>query len=253
DPLFEESRQINVEDMAPEVIDGEAGVKSREEKISDFDAVFAEIPVENAVFGRVLLEVIEEEGVSINYPSTAFFIMAKKNYLYNVMHEKNLPAPRTVAAASEKAARSIENQLEKPLIARRFDQMVEEEKKKLDEEGSVVDFMEGINYPEEVVLFHEFNPGDKYRCLYAGGEVISLEDRSEDWKLSSDDLQYSNVSSSQEELVCSTARSIGSPVAEVILRGEQVWDVNPNPDLETYTDVSGKNAYQEMASVLKSE
>ncbi len=252
DSLFEDSDSSRVEDAAPEVIDGSKDVKINGRTVSEYDAVFAQIPEKNAVFGRVLLEMMEEKGLNLNYPSTAFFIMSKKNYLYHVLHEKGIPSPTTVVAASEKAARSIEN-LEKPLVARKFDQLEEEEKRMLEEEDSVVDFMEGKEYPEEFIIFHEFSKGDKYFCLYIDGTVISLEDTSEGWNFSTKKLQYSSISNDRQELVSQTAKSIGSPVAEVMMRGDQVWDVNPNPDLKTYTEVSGKNAFEAVASVLKGD
>lgn len=253
DSMFEETDRVDVEELAPEVIEGEPDVKFEGHSIREYDAVFAEIPEKNPVFGRVVLEMIEEQGVRANYPSTGFFIMAKKNYLYHVLHEKEIPAPKTAVVATEKAVRNIESHLKGPLVARKFDDLVEVENKRLETVDEIKEFAEGIEYGDNLLVFHELRAGDKYRCLVAGDTVISLEDTSEGWQFSESSLQYSNISNEQKEIVMNTSKAIGTPVAEVLLRGEQVWDVNPNPSLELYTDISGKNAYEAVGKTLKGD
>ncbi len=253
DPLFEEVETVNVEQVAPSVIDGETDVKINGGSISDYDAVFTDIPQKNAVFGRVLLEMIEEEGIRTNHPSTAFFIMSKKNYLHHVLHQKDIDASATVVVASDKAGRNIEDHLETPLIARKFDQLVEVESRLIEDEDTIEEFVGGTEYPDEFIVFQELEDGDKYRCLYAGGEIISLMDSSDSWQLQDEKLKYSSLSQEQKKTVEKAAKNIGTPVAEVVLRGGKVFDVNPNPDLGQYTEVSGKNAYEAVAQVLKGD
>ncbi len=234
-------------------MEGEVDVKIEDKVAGDYDAVFAEIPSKNAVFGRVLLEMFQEKNVSTNFSSTAFFIMAKKNYLYYILHQKDIPAPKTVSVATEKAARNIEKELKGPLIARRLENLEESEKKKLETVEQIQGFAEGSEYEEDIILFHEYSDGDKYRCLVAGDQIISAQDSSEDWKFQEDNLKYSNLSDSQEEIVKRTAEAIGTPTAEVFLRGEKVFDVNPNPDLELFSNVAGTNVYESVAEALKQE
>ncbi|MFB6208385.1 MAG: RimK family alpha-L-glutamate ligase [Candidatus Nanohaloarchaea archaeon] len=253
DSLFDETEHISIEALAPEVIDGEPDVKFNGSSVAEYDAVFAEIPTENALFGRVALEMIEEMGVRLNYPSTGFFIMSKKNYLYHVLHEKDVPAPKTAVVATEKAVRNIERQLKGPLVARKFEESVEIEKTRLETVEDIQEFAEGIDRGNQFVLFQELRRGDKYRCLVAGDTVISLADNTESWRFSGDNLQYHTVSKEKKETVLKTRKAIGTPIAEVLLRGDKVEDVNPNPDLELYTELSGKNAYETVAEVLKPE
>ncbi|MFB6204062.1 MAG: RimK family alpha-L-glutamate ligase [Candidatus Nanohaloarchaea archaeon] len=253
DSLFDDTEHIDIEALAPEVIDGEADVKFNGSSVSEYDAVFAEIPTENALFGRVALEMIEEMGVRLNYPSTGFFIMSKKNYLYHVLHEKDVPAPKTAVVATEKASRNIERHIKGPLVARKFDESVETEKTRLETVEEIQEFAEGIDRGNQFVLFQELRSGDRYRCLVAGDSVISLADNSEGWQFSDDNLQYHTVSQEKKETVLKTRKAIGTPVAEVLLRGDKVEDVNPNPDLGLYTELSGKNAYETVADVLREE
>ncbi len=253
EPYFDEVYNIGADKAAPEVVGGVPEVRLNGHTIDDFDAVFLEIPAKNAVFGRVLVEMIEEKNVSVNYPSTAFFVMSKKNYLYYVLHERGIPAPKTVTLATEKAARNIENEIEPPLIARRMEELEETETKMLEEKGEIQGFAEGSEYEEDVLIFHEYDDGDKYRCLVIGDQVISLKEDSDDWRFTGGNLKYSNISDTQKEMVMDTKKALGTHVAEVLIRGEQVFDINPNPDLQTYTDVSGKNTFEAVAEVLKGE
>lgn len=251
DEYFEETETIELDKAAPEVIQQEPDVKVAGKSIEEYDAVYAEIPEKNAVFGRVLLEMIEEKGIPTNYTSTGFFIMAKKNYLYYTLHQKDIQAPKTVVVATEKAARNTEKELKGPLIGRRLENLQETETQKLDEVNQIQSFTEGAEYEEDIILFHEYNKEDKYKCLVAGDTIISAKDDSDGWQFSNESLKYSNISDTQTERVKQTVKRIGTPIAEVLLRGDEVYDVNPNPDLQKYTKVSGKDAFEAVAETIK--
>lgn len=251
--IFEDVKEVEIDEVAPEVIDGKKDVKIDGESVENFEHAYIEISPKNAVFGRVAFEMISEKGVNTNHTSTGFFIASKKNYLYHVLHEKNIPAPKTASIATEKASRNIERELRGPLIAKRLEELEESESKKLDTVEQIGEFAAGSEYEEDILLFHEYNSGDKYRCLIAGNQIISLKDSSEGWKFDNENLNYSNISDRQQEVVRRASKALGTPVLEVKLRGEEVFDLNPNPNLKLYTDVSGKNAFEAVAEVLRDE
>lgn len=251
DEHFEEAETAGIEEVAPEVRDGKPDVEINGGPVERFDAVYADIPPKNAIFGRVLLEMIEEKGIKVNYPSTAFFIMSKKNYLYHVLHEKDVPAPKTAIIADEKAARNMENHLKGPLFARKFDGLVETESTKIDTVEGIHEFAEGVDYGDSIIIFNELRTGEKYRCLIADDTIISLEDNSDGWRVKEENLNYSSLSNDLKETVQRAANVIGTNTAEVVLRGGKVVDANPNPDLEMYTKISGKDAYNAVAEALK--
>lgn len=251
DRHFEDVEKVSVEEVAPEVRDNKPNVNVGRKSIEEFDAVYAEIPQKNAIFGRVLLEMIEEKGIRVNYPSTAFFIMSKKNYLYHVLHEKEIPAPKTSVIADEKAARNMEKHLKGPLIARKFDGLIETESTKIDTVDEIHEFSDGVEYGDNIIIFNELRRGDKYRCLVVEDTIISLEDNSDGWRVKEENLNYSSLSSDLKETVKRAAKVIGTKTAEVILRGGKVVDANPNPDLELYTKISGKDAHNAVADALK--
>lgn len=253
DEFFEETDRIELDQVAPQVVKGETDIKVGDNSIEDYDACFAEIPSKNAVFGRVMLEMIEEKNVSANQYSTAFYIMAKKNYLYYILHEKDIPAPKTAVIPTEKAARNIEKELETPVIARNLEELEETERKKLETEEEIHGFAEGSEYEEDVLIFQEYNEEEKYQCLVIGDQVISLKDSSEQWKIDEDSLKYSNLSDTQKEIVKQTAKKIGISFAEIHLRGEKVYDINPNPNIDLFEQNAGRNVYEAVAEILKEE
>lgn len=239
--------------MAPEVVDKQQDVKVNEKSIEEYDSVYAEIPVKNATFGRVMLEIMEEKGVKTNYSSTAFFTMAKKNYLYYVLHEKGVPCPKTVVIASEKSARNIEKLIPTPVIARKMEELRETEKDILESSEEIEKFVEGVEYEEDLIIFQENSEGDKYKCLVLGNEVISLKDGSEGWKFDKNSLKYANPSDKKIKTVKKASKVIGTPIAEVTLRGNKVYDVNPEPELELYSELAGKDVYKKIAEILKED
>ena len=253
DQYFEETSSEELEQIAPEVRGKNPDVKLNGSSVEDYNCVYAEVPPENAIFGRVLLETIEEKGVSLNYSSTAFFIMSKKNYLYHVLHEKSIPSPKTAVVADQRSARNLENHLKGPLVAKKFDGLIEVERTKIEKVEGIQEFAEGVDYGDNILVFNELRKGDKYRCLVAGDTVISLEDNSEGWKVKEEDLKYSNISKELEQTVLNAAEAIGTKTAEIVLRNGKIVDANPNPNLEMYTEISGKDAYKAVANALKEE
>jgi glutathione synthase/RimK-type ligase-like ATP-grasp enzyme len=251
EPYFEEVKNIDPSSVAPEVIDGETGVMTGDSYIEEFDAAYLEMPVKNAVFGRVTLETVEEKNIPVNISSTGFFMSAKKNYLYYNLHSMDLPAPKTAVVASEEGARNLDKELRGPLVGRKFEELEETESKKLETVDSIYDFADGTSYGDDLLIFHEYSDGKKFRCLVIGDKIISVLDDSDSWEHSQENLKYSNISDKQRETVQKAVNKIGTPMAEVLLRGEQIWDINPNPDLEKYTEVSGKNAFETVSKMLK--
>lgn len=253
EPFFDEVDTVEVAEASPEVIDGENRVKAGDALVEEYDAVFAEIPVKNASFGRVLLETIEEKGIQVNNPSTAYFTASKKNYLYYVLKERGIPAPDTIALAAEKAARDIEKYLDLPVIARRLENLETTEEQKLESSEEIQGFYDGTDYAEDVLLFQEFSDEDMYRCLVIGDDIISLREDSDKWKFTGENLKYSNLSDDQIERVRKAKNALGTRVAEICLRGKKVYDINPNPDLDLYSDNAGKNIFSAVAEELKRE
>lgn len=253
DELFDETERIDVEKVAPEVIDGKTNVRLNGHSISDYDVAFLHLPSRNPVFGRVLLEMIEEKGVQPVYPSIGFYIMAKKNYLYYVLNQKNVDTPNTVIIASKKATRNIDRELDYPMIARKYEDMSLSETKKIDNHDQIEEFVEGTEYGEDILIFQEYHEGDKYKCFYADNQIISLKDKTEGWRVRDENLQYSTLPSDLKEQVRKAMNGIGTDYGEIILQGEKIIDINPNPDPELYTDISGKNAFEMIANVLKPE
>jgi hypothetical protein len=80
-----------------------------------------------------------------------------------------------------------------------------------------------------------------------------VKEGSEDWDFTRDNLKYSNISDTQKEIVRKTVNKIGTDIAEILLVGENVYDVNPNPDLEMYQDVSGKSSFEAVAETIKEQ
>ncbi len=253
DEYFDNVEQEQIENVAPEVIDGAVDVRLNGRPVTDFDAAFLEITPRNAVFGRVLLEVLEEHNMNLNYPSTAFFTMAKKNYLYYVLHQKNVSAPKTAAISSEQAARNIEREMNAPLIARRFKNLKENDRKIVEKAGEIQDFARGLEHGDSFILFHQYLSGDKYRCLVTGDEVIALADETDGFEVGKNNLKYTNLPEDIRQTAKQAVNAIGAPIAEVLVIGHHVYDVNPNPPLEQYRDISGKNAYRRVADILRGE
>jgi len=108
DEFFEETDRIELDQVAPQVVDGDTNVKVGDKAIADYDACFAEIPPKNAVFGRVMLEMIEEKNVKSKPVFDCLLHNGKEKLSLLYTTRKDIPTPKTAIIATEKAARNIE-------------------------------------------------------------------------------------------------------------------------------------------------
>ncbi|PSG99624.1 MAG: hypothetical protein BRC28_03725 [Nanohaloarchaea archaeon SW_4_43_9] len=243
DNFFDQVKDIDVARVSPQVVDGKARLRIEDEPIENFDAVFTHIPAKNAVFGRVLLETIEEKEIPVDNYSTAYFTAAKKNYLYYILNKRGIESPATISVAAEKAVRNIDKHLEFPIIGRKLEDLEETEK----------NFYQTLIAPIKFSALELKKTRYWYRCLFIEGEVISLKEGSKGWDFTGKNLKYSNLDNSQKELVRETCESIGLKITEVLIRGNKIYDINPNPDLELYSEKAGKNAFSAVAKTLKED
>ncbi len=247
---FDEVEQIEIPETAPEVIDGESKLDINGYSYEEFDSIYARIPSTNPIFGRILLQTLETTGNKMNYSSTGFFLTAKKNYLAYNLEELGVPHPNTVVVAAEKAGRNATSHVETPVIAERRSNYSLTEKRRIEDPEEVENFIKGTQYDDTVVILKEDLEGSLYRSFVAGDNIISLEAENPESSLDEAEFKYSEIPDDLEDTVKGASSKIGINVCEVVTRGDRVFDVNPNPDLNFYKEKSGKDSYRMVREVL---
>lgn len=223
------------------------------ERIDDYDALYLQPKPRTAIFSRVFLEVLLEKDINTNVDAAAFFILAKKNYLFQVLEEKHVPIPTTAIISTEKGVSSIQDHMEFPLIGKKFEGFVRRDMNRLESEEELRSFVEHMDHGEHMLILQEFVEGDVFDCLYVDGDIVSLKLSGESWRIRSGEAKeaYHTIPSQLEEVVEETANSIGADICRVRLVDGKVTEAYLNPDLERFTAVSGKNMYEKVASYLK--
>lgn len=254
EPYFKEIKYYPLSDVRLNLLGDEEDVFVGETPVKEFDSLYMQVKPELSIFIRVMLENLEKD-INTNLDSISSYILSKKQYLYKVLSEKNIPMPNTVIAGSERSASGVK-ELNFPIVARRFQGFKKREMSLLSDEEELEDFSRTTEYGKELLIFQEFVEGDVYKCLIIGDEVVSIKLENEgEWNLRTKNAneKYYNVSSEMKELAVEASNAIGAKVCRAKIVGDKIVDMRPNPDIKHFQDVSGKNTFEKIAKLLKRE
>lgn len=223
------------------------------QSIDDYDALYLQPKPKTAIFSRVFLEVLLEKDITTNLDSAAFFILAKKSYLFQVLEEKDIPIPATAVVSTERGISGITEHIEFPMVGKKFEGFVRRDMNMLEDDNELRSFVEHMDHGKHILVLQEFVEGDVFDCLYINGDIISLRLEKEGWRKRSGDAKesYHSISSDLEEIVEQTATSIGADICRVRLVGGVVTEAYLDPDLDRFREVSGKNIYEKVADYLQ--
>ncbi|MDY6766130.1 MAG: hypothetical protein SVW77_02075 [Candidatus Nanohaloarchaea archaeon] len=219
----------------------------------EYDALYLDPNPQIAIFSRVFLESLLDRDITTNIGPTAFFILAKKSYLYHVLAERDVPLPPTATVSTENGVSGLEEDLSYPLVGKKFEGFERRDMNLLESGDELSSFAEHLEHGDHFLVLQEQVDGDVYDCLYIDGTVVSTKLESDSWRKRSGEAteSYHSISSELGDIVDDAARSIGADICRVRLVGETVVDAALDPALERFQDISGKNVYGNVAAMLE--
>jgi glutathione synthase/RimK-type ligase-like ATP-grasp enzyme len=249
---FDEVKTKSIANVRIDAGDGE-DIRISGEKADNYDALYLQPKPQTAIFSRVFLEVLLEKDITTNIDAASFFILAKKNYLFQVLEEKSIPTPATAIVSTEKGISGIEEHIDYPLVGKKFEGFERRDMNLLESGEELRSFVEHMDHGNHVLILQEFIEGDVYDCLYVDGDIVSLSLSDDSWRVRSGEAKgsYLTISSELKEVVEQTAHSIGADICRIRLVNGKVTEAYLDPDLERFTEVSGKNMYEKVATYLK--
>ncbi|MDY6762021.1 MAG: hypothetical protein SVY41_03155 [Candidatus Nanohaloarchaea archaeon] len=235
------------------VAGGETEVLVDGEPAAAYDALYLAPTPKTAIFSRVFLETLLDRDIATNIGPTAFFILAKKSYLYHVLAERDVPIPPTAAVSTENGLSGLEDDLSYPLVGKKFEGFQRRDMNLLESADELSSFAEHLEHGDHFLVLQEQVDGDVYDCLYIDGDVVSIKLEGDGWRRRSGDAteSYHSISSELEAVVENAAQSIGADICRVRLVGDRVVDAALDPDLERFHEISGKNVYGNVADMLE--
>lgn len=223
------------------------------ERVDDYDALYLDPKPKTAIFSRVFLEVLLERNIATNLDAASFFILAKKNYLFQVLKEKHVPIPPTAIVSTERGVTSIHDHLDFPMVGKKYEGFNRRDVSLLESADELESFVEHMDHGKHVLLLQEFVEGDVFDSLYVNGDIVSIKLESDGWRIQADDAKetYHTIPSSLEDVVEKTATSIGANICRIRLVDGKVAEAYLDPNLGRFTDISGKNMYEKVADYLQ--
>lgn len=234
------------------LLENEEEVLANGNNAKDYDAMLLIPEPELSVYVRALLEKLEKR-LELNLNSISSYILSKKQYLYKVLNEKDVPIPKTVVIGSKKSVSGVKS-LEYPLVGRMYEGFEKREMELLEDKDGLESFAEPMESGEEIIILQEKVDGDVFDCLVIGDEVISLKlTDNGDWKLRAGKCneKYHKAPSEVKKIALEGRKSVGANVCRIKVVGDKIVNMSPKPHLDRFKDESGKNTYKKVSDLLK--
>ncbi len=223
------------------------------EPLDGYDAVYLQPDPRTAIFSKVFLEELVRRDIATNVGPEAFLILAKKPYLYQVLAERQVSIPATVAVSTRNGVSGVEDTLSFPLIGKKYERFERRDMRLLADDEELDSFAEHMDHGSHLLVLQDQAAGDVYDCLYIDGDIVSMRLEANDWRVRSAEANatYHSIGSDLQDEVTAAAAAVGADIVRVRLVGEHVVDVEPDPALDRFASVSGKNVYGSVASYLE--
>lgn len=221
--------------------------------VEEYDAVYLDPELRVAIFSRVFLETLRERDIRANLGPTAFFVIAKKSYLFQVLAEKDVPIPPTATVSTEKGISGVADDLSFPLVGKKFEAFRRRDMSLIEDEESLRSFVEHMEHGKHLLLLQELVEGEVYDSLYLDGEVVSIKLEGEGWRKRSGDAteSYHSAGSDIADVADDAAKAIGADICRIRTVGGTVVEANLDPDLGRFQSVTGKNVYGSVIEYLE--
>ncbi len=248
---FEEVEKKSLADL---LIDTEKNVLVEGESIEEWDSLYIEPEPKAFNYLRVLLETIGQKDINCNLDPSSIFIQGKKPFLFTVLADRGISIPDQVSISTEKGLTEMERDLDFPVVAKKYSSFELAEAKVFEEFENLKSFSELSEHGKDYIMIQEHSGEDIFDILYVDGNMISLKLEDSPWEAAEAETvskKYYSISSSQKETVKEAVEALGSRICRVRLKGDEVVDIQNDPDLEEFKEKSGKNVYGRIADVLK--
>lgn len=251
---FEEVEKKSLADSLIEV-NGETEILIDGENIEQWDALYINPEPEAFNYSRVLLEAVSRKQISCNLNPSSIFLLDKKPYLFSILSENGINIPKTVAVSTEKGLTEINQDLDFPLIARKYTSFEISETQVFEEFDSLKSFVDLSEHGQDIVTIQEkLEEGEVFDILYVNGYMISLKLEEEPWEKERHEKiskKYHSISQEKKDTVKEALAPIGVEICQVRIKGDMIIDIANRPNLEEFRKKSGKNVYGRIAEELK--
>lgn len=254
---FEEVHTYSIEDIKIDATQEEVVSCVDGKRVDEYDALFIRPTPKAVTFTRIFLESLMEKEIKTVMDGVSYYMIAKKPYLFKVLTEREVPVPKTSVLSSEKSISSVKNEVEGPIVCKKFEGFERKDIMKTENPDDIKAFSESLEHGTGYMLVQEFIEGDVYDCLYIDGDIISTNVTGESWRKSPKrdkcNEKYHKLPSDIAEVAERAAEAIGSRFCSIRLVGPKVVDMHVNPDIEKFMKVSGKDTFERISEMLKPE
>lgn len=249
---FDEVDEKSLADVLVDTEDSDVLVEG--EMIEAWDAVYIKPEPKAFNYLRVLVEALGQKNIACNLDPSSVFILAKKPYLFSVLAERGISIPNQAAVSTEKGLTGLENDVDFPVISKKYSNFELAETKIFEQFDNLKSFTELSEHGKDFIMIQEYSEDEVFDVLYIEGSMISLKLEDDPWQSSESESiarKYHSISSDQKETVESAVESLGTSICRVRMNGNSIMDVDSDLDLETFKEKSGKNVYGRIADSLK--
>lgn len=232
--------------------------------LKKYDYILPRIDSKRAVIGYPVIRFLDALDVKKPYRAETILIAHNKFLTLQKLVEYNIKVPKTYLTGSKKSATEIIKKEKLPIILKLLSGFGGQGVIFMESREAALTAIDTLRTLKQEVCLEEYipNPGEDYRGIVAGEEIIASYKRiaSEGEKranlYSGGKAEAFKLSGDMEEIVLKSAKAIGSKICAVdMIRGKEIYviEVNINPGIRGIEKATNINVAQRMIDFVYRE
>jgi ribosomal protein S6--L-glutamate ligase len=251
---------VDVKLKIDDKLDAVLGKKS----LKDYDYILPRIDSKRAAIGYPIVRFLDSLGVKKPYSSETVLMAHNKFLTLQRLVENGIKVPKTYLTGSKKSAMELVKKEKLPIILKLLSGFGGQGVIFMESREAALTAIDTLRTLKQEVCLEEYiqNPGEDYRGIVAGEEIIASYKR-----IASEGEKRANLyaggkakafklGGDMEEIVLKSAEAIGSKICAVdMIRGKETYviEVNINPGIKGIEKATNINVAQRMIDFVHSE
>jgi glutathione synthase/RimK-type ligase-like ATP-grasp enzyme len=213
-------------------------IKSVDENIPKYDAVFLQARTNLAPFIEPLVDALRDKNVYCNAQPGSYYLAVNEPYKFVNLAVNKIPTPRTLTSGSGKHIEKVSKKVSYPLVAKSFLEKDVQQSTIVNSDTELENFVKSIKTKIDGFVLREFIDECVISCAVIGDKVFAIDRRSGNACVADLSKGRSYKPTEKErDIVIAATKACGLDIARVDLVKGLVIAVDPRIPVESFNKI----------------
>jgi glutathione synthase/RimK-type ligase-like ATP-grasp enzyme len=224
-------------------------IKTIDENIPKYDAVFLQARTNLAPFIEPLIETLRDQNIYCNAKPGSYYLAVNEPYKFVNLAINNISTPKTLASGSIKNIERVSKKISYPVVAKSFIGKDVQQSLIVNSDSELNNFVKSIKTNIDGFMLREFIDDCVISCAVIGEEVFAIDRRSGKTCVSDLDKGRSyKLNEKEKEMVIFTAKVSGLDIARVDIVHGRVIAVEPEIPIDAFNRICSVDLEMHIAN-----